>query len=83
MLEIGVLFIIIGILLVVGLLVVYGFVLLYLVVMVVVGIFKVDVGKIILYVLIVGFLIVIILGLFYGKWIGVCIYKEVLLDIVE
>ena len=44
--------------------------------------FKADVGKTILYALIVGLPTVIISPL-YGKWIGARIHKEVPLDIVE
>lgn len=48
-----------------------------------VGIFKADVGKTILYALIVGLPTAIISGPLYGKWIGARIHKEVPLDIAE
>ena len=45
--------------------------------------FKADVGKTILYALIVGLPTAIISGPLYGKWIGARIHKEVPLDIAE
>ena len=45
--------------------------------------FKADVGKTILYALIVGLPAAIISGPLYGKWIGARIHKEVPLDIAE
>ncbi|PFA54219.1 permease DsdX [Bacillus anthracis] len=82
-LETGVSLITIGIPLVAGLSVVHGLVPPHPAAMAAVGIFKADVGKTILYALIVGLPTAIISGPLYGKWIGARIHKEVPLDIAE
>lgn len=65
----GVLLFKIGMFMLVSLLVMYGLVLLYLGLLLVIGIFGVDIGKIIFYGLLVGLLIVIIVGLLFGVFI--------------
>ncbi len=51
--------------------------------MVAVGIFKADVGKTILYALIIGIPTAVISGPIYGKWIGARIHKNVPKDVAE
>lgn len=82
-LETGVSLITIGIPLVAGLSVVHGLVPPHPAAMAAVGIFKADVGKTILYALIVGLPTTIISGPLCRKWIGARIHKEVPLDIAE
>ena len=81
-LETGVSLITIGIPLVAGLSVVHGLVPPHPAAMAAVGILK-QMGKTILYALIVGLPTAIISGPLYGKWIGARIHKEVPLDIAE
>ncbi|CAM4231384.1 permease DsdX [Bacillus manliponensis] len=75
--ETGVSLIVIGIPLVAGLSVVHGLVPPHPAAMAAVGIFNADVGKTILYSLIVGLPTAIIAGPIYGKWIGSRIHKQV------
>ena len=75
--ETGVSLVMLGIPLVAGLSVVHGLVPPHPAAMAAVGIFKADVGRTILYSLIVGIPTAIIAGPLYGKWIGKRIVKQV------
>ncbi|WP_410513612.1 GntP family permease [Paenibacillus sp. BR2-3] len=79
----GVSLIKIGVPLVAGLSVVHGLVPPHPAAMAAVGIFKADVGKTILYSLIVGLPTAIVAGPLYGKFIGKRIHKEVPADLAE
>jgi GntP family gluconate:H+ symporter len=81
--ETGISLITIGIPLVAGLSVVHGLVPPHPAAMAAVGIFKADVGRTILYSLIVGLPTAMIAGPLFGKWIGSRIHKNVPAEIAE
>jgi len=81
--ETGISLVTIGIPLVAGLSVVHGLVPPHPAAMAAVGIFKADVGKTILYSIIVGLPTAIIAGPLYGKWIGSRLHKTVPAEIAE
>jgi gluconate:H+ symporter, GntP family len=81
--ETGISLVTIGIPLVAGLSVVHGLVPPHPAAMAAVGIFKADVGRTILYSLIIGLPTAIIAGPIFGKWIGSRIHKKVPTEIAE
>jgi len=81
--ETGISLVALGIPLIAGLSVVHGLVPPHPAAMAAVGIYKADVGKTILYSLIVGIPTAIIAGPVYGKWIGKRIHKTVPKEIGE
>lgn len=75
--ETGISLVTIGVSLVAGLSVVHGLVPPHPAAMAAVGIFKADIGRTILYAMIVGLPAAILAGPLYGKWIGKRIHKRV------